>query len=147
MKNLFFILVIVVTASSCLKKNDTDHTPSPEPPFEKFKYFWTEIEKKEGSTDWVKISNGNVLRLFTNDSTGVLRGQYDYNPANSKIAIPNSSLFAMKADSILFYKQSAVDPNKPDIMAKLEYELLNDKLMVIRNKSVSPSIEIKFSKQ
>ena len=146
MKTLLSVLLSLLIFSSCTKTNEIDK-PVIDPPFEKFKYFWTEIEKKEGTGAWVKLPEGNVLRLFTNDSTGVLRGQYEYNAANSKINIPESYFFAMEKDSLYFYKPAVSDPNKADIMATLQYELLNDKVMVIRNKSVTPNIEIKYSKQ
>jgi hypothetical protein len=104
------------------------------------------MEKKQGTGGWVKIPEGNVLRLFTNDSTGVLRGQYKYRAANSKINIPDNSYFIMKVDSLYFYKHQSTDLSEADTLAALQYELLNNKLMVIRNKSLSPAVEIKYSK-
>ena len=136
--------------SSCTK-NEINYEPVVDPPFEKYKHFWTEIEKKEGAGNWVKLTEGNVLRLFTNDSIGIMHGQYEYNAINAKINIPESYLFAQDKDSLYFCRStnSSSNPGKytMDTLASIGYELINDSLMVIRNKSANANLEIKYSKQ
>lgn len=154
MKNLVLFSLIVVVLSSCSKNDDADPLTIVDPPFETYKYFWTEIEKKEGSSNWIPIKDGNVLRLYSDiaDTASKMYGKYEYNAKNVKLNIPESYFFIKDDDSLHFYRavnESASDPSKyvPDTLASVEYSLVGDSIMVISNKSISPIIEIKYSKQ
>lgn len=154
MKNIFLFSLLAIVLSSCLKNNETEPVTSIDPPFEKYKFFWTEVEKKEGAGNWTPISGKNVLRLYTDiaDTASRMYGQYEYNASNAKLSIPDSYFFLRSKDSIYFYRPvnaNAVDPSKyvVDTLATVGYQLLNDSVMVISNKATNPVIEVKYVKQ
>ena len=92
MKTAISAILAVFLFTSCLKNEETGPEIIIDPPFEKYKYFWGEIEKKEGTGNWEPISGGNMLRLYTDDLDTASRmiGQYAYKATNAKINIPEN---------------------------------------------------------
>lgn len=62
----------------------------------------------------MKINNGQVLRLYTDDldTAKIMRGQYEYDPVNVKLTIPKNYYFRKDSDSLYFYKPVNSDPSK-----------------------------------
>lgn len=151
---IFYAIAGVLALMSCSKLDvEDDRNPVIEPPFEQFRHFWTEVEKKEGSGNWMKISNGQVLRLYTDDpdTAKIMNGKYEYDAVNAKLMIPMDYYFRKDADSLYFYRSVNLQPSDPSqytmqVLATAEYKMLNDSVMVILNSSAKPVIEVKYRK-
>lgn len=146
-------LILSILASSCNKIDQQDPTLIIDPIFEELKVSWVESEKKEGNGPWINISSPNTLRLYHSKGAedSLFFGQYEYEPINSKLSIPNAYYFIKRQDSLIFYKpangQNSNETYEIDTLASVRYQLNADSILILENRLVTPCLLIKYSRQ
>lgn len=102
---------------------------------------WKALEHREGSANWEPPVLADSLYLFSN-STDTVRprnGEYRYSSLNSKIGFGEWGAFIQKDSLMLFLS----NPNLTDTIV-VAYTMDGDSLLILKNTSVSPKMEIKY---
>ena len=140
------LIFLSLLLGSCLK----DHPVSNKPIIDYKTYGeitnWIEIQRKEGNHDWVTLSDGNPLTLlfkYTDDTKTGKTGEYSYNPIHLGLAIDTTGYVLQKDGLMLFV---AVVNGERDTPAVASYKMVGDTLLILKDTTVIPSIEIKYEK-
>lgn len=115
--------ILMLSLYACTKQNDD----SKKPVIDYATYGYV--------SQWVEISNGNTLSIFSN-STDPIRGEYLYKGIRSAINIDSSGFIQQKDSSFNFISRGLKDTTT------LQYKIYGDSLLVIRNQAS----EIKYRK-
>jgi hypothetical protein len=90
-------------------------------------------------SNWVEISNGNTLTIFSNSNdltVNPIRGEYLYKGAHPAINIDSSGFIQQTESSFNFISRGLKDTTT------LQYKIYGDSLLVINNQSA----EIRYRK-
>ncbi|WP_282636199.1 hypothetical protein [Sphingobacterium thalpophilum] len=151
MKNplkLLLVCSIFVLNESC--KDSEIEPPIIDPPTYGNQYAWKETAIKKGNEEWEEISNGNVLRLYTDYKVDAdtMFGVYEYNGKNANIEINTPPLiykgFFKKKDSI--FLKIPNENSEGNTYVALKCEILSNSEMILRNDKSSPKIDIKYKR-
>ncbi len=147
MKNyLSFILSSFLLLSSCISiENDSDEITID---WETYSYVlnWTETGSKTGESDWVNISDGHQLSFYSNsvdEESGLSNnGKIIYEPSVNT-GIKNEDYFERIDSTFVIY--SSPLPEEADTII-IAYSLTDNSTLLLTDTSVSPAIEIKYTR-
>jgi hypothetical protein len=132
LKTLLPATLLALSLYACSK---TDNESKETIDFATYGYLthWKEIESKTGTTDWLPISNGNTLSVFSNsiDTSKPVTGEYIYNPANSMTNIDSTGFFRQANGQLNFISKKSKDTTT------LTYKFEGDSVLIATNAAVS----------
>lgn len=108
---------------------------------------WREVESKAGSSNWETLTKGDTLNLFSTDPENrrPRRGFYRYLSTNPKITADTVGLF-IQSDTLLVFIDRKSSASDPDTTAKVGYKIIGDTSLIVHDRSVTPSIQVKYKK-
>jgi hypothetical protein len=137
------LTLLILSFASCSKEDNDSNRIIIDPPTYAYLTIWKEIESRTETTNWVTLSNGNTLTIFSNSTDYSIKpavGQYIYKAVNSQINI-DSIGFVQQTDSLFHF----ISIHYRDTTT-LKYKIYGDSLLVINNSAVAPATEIKYRK-
>ncbi|WP_205514314.1 hypothetical protein [Longitalea arenae] len=144
--------MVLIFLSSC-GKDGLQEPPIVDPPTFSHIEVWEEAEMKSGSGNWEIIPDGNRLTVwweFMEDlGTSIQNtGAYRYDPANLGISVDTAGNVQIKNNllSFIFYKKDSISQAIYRDTTNVQYFIVGDTSLVIRNASTQPAVEIKFRK-
>lgn len=146
LRTSIFALLATSLFSSCIK-DPVDPPIIIDPVESVYLTKWREIESKAGSSNWETLTKGDTLNLFSTDpeSRRPRRGFYRYLSTNAKITADTAGLF-IQSDTLLVFIDMKSSASDPDITAKVGYKIIGDTSLIVHDRSVTPSIQVKYKK-
>lgn len=140
---IFLFSALFIT--SCLRDDDGAEPEHIIDPVEILLGSWHETEKKVGDADAEPITDGRLLTLWSSgpNDGNIGSAHYQYNPGNLGIAVDTVGNIHMENGFLSFI--NLIDGENMDTVATLKYTLTGETL-VIRDTSVTPSVEILYNK-
>jgi len=150
---IIIFALLATSFSSCIK-DPVDPPIIIDPVYPVYETKWESVEIKSDldmwKPAWTPVAGADTLHLFSNDpeKSRPRRGYYQYfsyYSRGSESSFGKEGLF-IQSDTLLVFidmKSSAFDP---DTTAKVGYKIIGDTSLIVHDRSVTPSIQIKYKK-